>query len=245
MLDRDKLAKMRWTNPCATLQEMGDRFGVSKERVRQVLNEMDLPTRHFSEKKMVSCLKCGNPIKEGKEFCDRECQNDYNTILITCSQCGNLMERKACKTLLTENKIRLGYKGNFFCSKRCQGFWLAENHGYGVEGEVTMNCPSCGKEFHIPMGVYKVRSQKGQDLFCSRECYSKFRGEIRISKKKTERGVCGYCGNFFMSYDLLKRMEKSKSNKIFCSLNCSNQFRLKEGDRSKVKNILSSEGENR
>ena len=228
MLDRDKLAKMRWMNPCATLQDMGDHFGITKERVRQVLNEMNLPTRHFSEKKMVSCLQCGNPIREGKEFCNRECQNIYNTILITCSQCGKLMKRKACQTLLTESRIKLGYKGNFFCSKRCQGFWLAEKHGYGVNGEVTLSCRQCDKEFHMPMGIYRARSQKGQDLFCSKECHNQYREKRKIENKKKEKGVCGYCGNFFMSYGLVKRMGQSKSGKIFCSVQCGNRYRIVE-----------------
>lgn len=228
MLDREKLAKMRWMNPCATLQDLSEHFGVTRERIRQVLNELELPTRHFSEKKMVGCLQCDNPIREGKEFCNRKCQNDYNTISISCSQCGKLMKRKACRTLLTESRIKLGYKGNFFCSKRCQGFWLAEKHGYGVEGEVTMNCSFCDKEFHISMGVYKSRAKKGQDLFCSNEC---FRNHLKQNRKKIEKriveknelGQCGHCGKAFLSYGLRQRIQNSKSHRVFCSLNCSNQ----------------------
>lgn len=236
MLDRDKLAKMRWMNPCATLQEMSDRFGVTRERIRQVLNEMELPTRHFSEKKMVGCLQCDNPIREGKEFCNRKCQNDYNTISISCSQCGKLMKRKACRTLLTESRIKLGYKGNFFCSKRCQGLWLAEKHGYGIGGEVTMECSQCNEDFHISNSVYDIRSNKGQILFCSRECHSQYRRDRSIKNKKTEKGECGYCGNSFMSYDLIKRRKHSKSGKIFCSLDCSNQYRLRE-KRKEITNV--------
>jgi hypothetical protein len=230
MLDKEKLAKMRWMNPCATLQELSDSFGVTRERIRQVLNELELPTKHYSEKKMVSCLQCGSPIKEGKEFCNLKCQNAYNTILITCSQCGKLMERKACQTLLTESRMKLGYKGNFFCSKRCQGFWLAEKHGYGVDGEITLNCLHCRKEFHIPMSMYRARSKKGQDLFCDRECFrdywkqnKKKRG--RITVEKNEMGQCGHCGKSFLSHGLRQRIQNSKSHRIFCSLNCSNQYK--------------------
>lgn len=225
MLDRDKLAKMRWMNPCATLQDMSEHFGVTRERIRQVLNEMELPTRHYSEKKMVGCLKCGSPIKEGKEFCNRRCQNDYNTISISCSQCGKLMKRKACRTLLTESRMKLGYKGNFFCSKRCQGYWLAEKHGYGVSGEITLNCRQCGKEFHMSMGIYGARSKKGQDLFCSRDCHRQCAKDKRMLKKNSEEGVCGFCGKMFKSFDLERRMNKSKCGKIFCSVYCGNQYK--------------------
>jgi len=225
MLDRDKLAKMRWMNPCATLQEISEHFGVSRERIRQVLNELELPTRHYTETKMVSCLQCGSPIKEGKEFCGRNCQNAYNTILITCSQCGQLMERKACQTLLTESKIKNGYKGNFFCSKRCRGFWLAEKHGYGVSGEITLNCRQCDKEFHVSMGIYKARAKKGQDLFCSKQCYLQSLNKRRTLKKNSENGVCGFCGKEFKSFDLERRMNISKCGKIFCSVYCGNQYK--------------------
>jgi len=239
MLDKDKLAKMRWTNPCATLQDMGDHFGVTRERIRQVLNELELPTKHYAEKTMMGCLKCGTPFpeKEGKEFCSRECQSVYNTILITCSQCGKLMKRKACQTLLTESRIKLGYKGNFFCSKRCQGFWLAEKHGYGVGGEVTLNCFHCGKEFHIPMGIYRARSKRGQqNLFCSRECHIRCLNEIHILKKNREEGVCGFCGKTFKSYGLEKRRNQSKSGKIFCSVQCGNQHkRAEKENRLRIK----------
>jgi len=120
----EKLAKIRWTNPCATLQEMGDRLGVSRERIRQMLNKLELPTRHYSEKKMVGCLECGSLIKEGKEFCNVKCRKSYNSVLVTCSQCGKLIKRKPSMVLSSKSRIRKGYKGNYYCDRKCLGLYF-------------------------------------------------------------------------------------------------------------------------
>jgi len=228
---------MRWTNPCATLQDMGDHFGVTKERIRQVLNELDLPTRHYSEKKMVGCMKCGNSFlaKKGKEFCSIKCRQDYNSVMVSCNQCGKMVKKRVSDIVLTENRLKIGYKGNSFCDKKCQGFWLAEKHGYGVGGEVTMSCSQCNKEFHIPMGIYKSRSKKGQDLFCSRDCHRQYVRNRRMLRKKSEEGICGFCGKKFQSYGLIKRMDKSKCGKLFCSVQCGNQYkRVEKENRLKL-----------
>ena len=172
----EKLAKIRWTNPCATLQEMGNRLGVSRERIRQMLNKMELPTRHYTDKKMVGCLECGNPIEEGKKFCDRKCQNAYNKILVTCNQCGKLIERIPSVVIFTERRVRMGYKGNFYCDRKCFGRWFGENYGRGTGGigisSVTSNCDKCGKELYLTLGNYnwRIKKSKRGRIFCSIKC---------------------------------------------------------------------------
>lgn len=42
-----KVIKIRKENPCATLQQIGDEVGVSRERVRQILSRAKLPTARY------------------------------------------------------------------------------------------------------------------------------------------------------------------------------------------------------
>ena len=44
---RKKVIRIRMANPCATLQQIGDEVGVSRERVRQILSRAKLPTSHY------------------------------------------------------------------------------------------------------------------------------------------------------------------------------------------------------
>ena len=43
---RDPVIKERAANPYATLKQIADKYGVTKERVRQILASENLPTRH-------------------------------------------------------------------------------------------------------------------------------------------------------------------------------------------------------
>lgn len=125
---------MRQKNPCATLQEIGDRFGVTRERIRQILTENNLPTRHFVQNQYI-CLNCRQPFKrphKGHLFCSLKCRHDYAYIKIACTWCGKLNEYHA-KTMLWKiqnNPLARGKAS--FCDKHCQGKWLAANYGFGV-----------------------------------------------------------------------------------------------------------------
>ena len=44
------VVQMRMDNPGATLQDIGDKIGVSRQRVHRILREHDLQTRHYSQK---------------------------------------------------------------------------------------------------------------------------------------------------------------------------------------------------
>ena len=180
----EKLAKIRWTNPCATLQEMGDRLGVSRERIRQMLNRLELPTRHYSEKKMVGCLQCGSPIREGKEFCNLKCHTAYNAIFVTCNQCGKLTRKTTARVISTEQRVKKGYKGNYYCDRKCFGRWFGENHSRRGISSVTLDCDECGKEFNLSFTEYNGRFKRSKSgrIFCSRKC--SFSGKYHKNEKE-------------------------------------------------------------
>ena len=120
---------LRKSNPCATLEEIGQDVNVSRERVRQILNKANLPTRKHLVINL--CNNCGGNIRRynrNQQFCNKECRRAYSRIQIACSFCGALKEYRAKE--VTWNIEHNGRSSDlFFCSKQCQGKWLGKNHG--------------------------------------------------------------------------------------------------------------------
>ncbi len=159
---REQVKEIRIKNPCLTLEQIGERTGVSRERVRQILAEEGLPTKHQGERigskgrKIISCLNCGRPTPNNK-YCSIPCQWIYTHPLVECHQCHKLF-RKAQTDILRKGMEHKYY----FCNRKCLGHWLAENYGWGAfpehgkypenEGrkepeqkEEPAYCPRCGK----------------------------------------------------------------------------------------------------
>ena len=62
--------RLRKGNPCMTLKQIGDRVGVTRERVRQVLSRAGLPTRALvSPKLRYECPGCGKLLLGPMFFC--------------------------------------------------------------------------------------------------------------------------------------------------------------------------------
>ena len=118
---------LRTLNPYATLQSIGDQCHVSRERIRQILKEAKLPTSHLA--RSYNCLNCKKEIKERRShsFCSNKCRYEYHNLLIECDQCHTMFRRRRSEVL------RPSMKHNYyFCSKRCQGYWLSSNYGFVV-----------------------------------------------------------------------------------------------------------------
>lgn len=113
-----KIVNMRKINPCATLEQIGIKNNVSRERVRQILDKANLPTRHYIKRTLYTCLNCGKETTNKHGFCSLLCRKAYNTITLVCDGCGRLFPRKKAD-VLTHNEDR-GYKGHCFCSHKCQ-----------------------------------------------------------------------------------------------------------------------------
>jgi len=122
------IIRARQSNPCATLQEIGTRYGVTRERVRQVLSEAEKPTGAYHQTYL--CIQCGKDIgTEKKLFCNQQCQHNHRYIEIACICCGTLKEYNV-KYLVWQIEHSRHSSNLFFCSKFCNGKWLAENHGF-------------------------------------------------------------------------------------------------------------------
>ena len=121
------LIALRQANPCLTLQAVGDKYGITKERVRQVLKGAGQPTRRYYPSKEVLCLNCGQATKR-ERYCSDKCWHEYTHPLMECSYCGTLFRRNAKQII---SQLSYGHKKtHLFCSKRCQGKWLAQHYGF-------------------------------------------------------------------------------------------------------------------
>jgi len=122
------VVQMRIDNPGATLQDIGDKIGVSKQRVHRILREHDLQTRHCSQKLLYECPVCGK-ISSHK-FCSIECQKKWHQIIVECTNCGKLFTR-------SESELLGHYRNSLFCSRECFGKWISERYGFKAHPE---NC---------------------------------------------------------------------------------------------------------
>ena len=136
---RSHIIDLRMKNPKITQTEMAREIGCSRERVRQILNDLNyVLVPNNSEKNTVVqyCSNCNVMVyvkksKSNKKyiFCNNECENIYKYQDLNCVECKNLyiIPRNIYNT-----RLRRGYKLNF-CSKECQGRYLGKNHGRGVQ----------------------------------------------------------------------------------------------------------------
>lgn len=134
MVDRRQGVKLaRINNPCATLQEIGDKFDISRERVRQILKSEELPTKNVSHGIKNICPQCGNefPRWPKKIHCSRKCYEQSTQIELACDECGILFTRNTKLFIICLNEREYVHT---FCGKQCQGKWLARMHGFGANG---------------------------------------------------------------------------------------------------------------
>jgi len=119
-----KVVGLREQYPCMTLQQIGDKTNLSRERVRQILSKSNRPTIHFKQKYI--CNNCENIIKNHVSrfplFCDSKCRDEYRLkhptkVTVICEQCGKSSIRYLSRLL----KPKSGYS---FCNRHCHATWL-------------------------------------------------------------------------------------------------------------------------
>ena len=131
---RHSIIATRDRNPCATLQQIADKYDITRERVRQVLASEGRATKAIRlPNPNYICPYCGGV----KSWVSAQCENCQEAerakvrwVTLICDQCGGTFERRQSEVLIRA-KLR-GYQGRIFCSKRCQGVYTAEHYGIGA-----------------------------------------------------------------------------------------------------------------
>ena len=118
---RQLIRMIRLTHPEYALQTIGNMVGRSRERVRQILAEEGLPTKHTSPKLQKQCKRCKN-LHYNKIYCSQECFFSDHNLLITCAYCKREFSKSIGKFnhTLKKNPNRINY--NFYCSRICFSF---------------------------------------------------------------------------------------------------------------------------
>jgi|TARA_Y100000310_G_scaffold162986_1_gene162918 hypothetical protein len=113
---REMVLRLRTINPEMKASHIAKEIGVTRERVRQILNMLGLPTR-VGLLPVEYCLQCGKPRNRNRLFCSRACAWESKYIYLKCMGCGNDFKRRE---KLHAHNLRKG-SSYVFCSKSCFG----------------------------------------------------------------------------------------------------------------------------
>jgi hypothetical protein len=105
----------RLNNPCLTLQAIGNKFGLSRERVRQLLARANVKTSNYLWDKKTRCIICGKRSSGCHQFrmC-RECYTKQHYITLICAMCNKPFEVQQWTILHPDEK-----RHRKFCSRQC------------------------------------------------------------------------------------------------------------------------------
>jgi len=121
----DKVAELRWQNPRMRASAIARQVGVSRERVRQILVQLRLPTRFPIQSKLCRNCSVKIPRKNVSDLC-RKCRQEEVTLI--CDECG---QQYSVLRSREKAKQKRGHKHRF-CSRECVGKWTGKHYGRGV-----------------------------------------------------------------------------------------------------------------
>ena len=115
---REKIINYRKNNPHLTLEAIGISVGVTKERVRQILNSENLETRslHRIPAPMPKCRACDKPVNYRRRiYCSSECQYPDGRTSTTCHAC-----KKEITLMTSVYNSRMRRAKFIHCSRPCR-----------------------------------------------------------------------------------------------------------------------------
>lgn len=107
---RERVIYLRRKNPRMTLEAIGDKCGVSRQRIHSILKNASETT--VAVKPKCVCPNCDKPIRLNRKFCSRKCKYEHNYPLVSCMTCGKLFRRY---------KRFLYLSSHNYCSNSCKG----------------------------------------------------------------------------------------------------------------------------
>lgn len=125
--DPIEVAEYRKKHKCVDMQVIADEFGITRERVRQILKRAGLRTTALGYGDAIKyvCPECGGHKCSGSIMC-RKCRISMNHVKISCTNCEELIDITISRLIRVINK---NGQDLFFCNKHCQGKWLGKTYG--------------------------------------------------------------------------------------------------------------------
>jgi hypothetical protein len=118
-----KIIKYRKENPCLTLTVIADKFELSRERIRQIVDRAGVKTRHIRKQTDI-CPECGEHKSFEAILC-WECFKRNHNVTLQCFVCEKVFKRHQSDVIKRANTTG---QVHFFCSKHCFGVWFGKNN---------------------------------------------------------------------------------------------------------------------
>ena len=133
--NKQRVLDIRKKDPLRKAIDIAWEIGISRERVRQLLNELGLPTNLKNPKKIYLCRGCGRSIlyTQRRTMLCAICKTKSNYQLVTCEVCGKQFPRRNCVVTATKKR---GYE-HVFCSYSCKGKLHGPIFGFQKGGNPT------------------------------------------------------------------------------------------------------------
>ena len=111
----------------------------------------------------VYCRNCGKEFtynRRKRQFCDKLCQKAYNSTPHECSGCHKIFTMDSTQKI----RIRRSQTGLIFCSKQCQGYYIAKYHGFGVYPDHRQRARG-GHKYNLLLPELIMRHNKGESEY--------------------------------------------------------------------------------
>jgi uncharacterized CHY-type Zn-finger protein len=122
-----EIIEYRKNNPCLTLQQVGNKYGISRERVRQILKRAKEKTTHYYNNKKVA---------------------------VVCSQCNKIFYLKEYDLIDRENLTNK--TGGRFCSNKCAGYFKFEHNMVNIPVERIYNYDTIQSQYNKGMSLNEI-----------------------------------------------------------------------------------------
>lgn len=179
-----KVIALKIYNPEIKATEIAELVGLTRERVRQILNKYGMPTK--VSKMHRPCAHCGHDVNHYVNlFCSAECRYLNFNIELECEVCKEKFYRSRTRH---EINLRRGYQ-HIYCSKQCQGHYLGVTYGaHTRRGKVKivrkLNSESTDKRINSFTPKKKVSMKTYQDAVKAAHEWSKTK-PFNVHKRAT------------------------------------------------------------
>lgn len=141
----EKIVAWAKANPCSTLQEIGDYYGITWQRVQQIIarageHKKSAPS---ARKKMATCDVCGHETPESHRLAKQRlrpyrcwpCKSANRFIAVSCLECGLSVQRERNNVIRSANDPQ--YKGRTFCGHSCAAIYRQKHEPFGFTKKVA------------------------------------------------------------------------------------------------------------